>query len=134
MRNVLAVAVALLLLVGTAMAADPGQVSDSTLAKLGLGQMHKMSDTQGLKVRGSGFASVGGTSYALSANLLGTSYSGPNNYSATSNTAAGTSARAYGGTVAAAGGGFYFQPPNGAAPVAAVGGVFAFGGSFAYAK
>jgi len=136
MRIVLAVgvAVALLLLAGTVMAAPPGQVSDATLANLGLGQMQKMTDTQGLNVRGSGFAQVGGVSYAQARSFLGGSYTGPNMYTASSNTTAGTSALAAGATVAAAGGGFLYNPPAGAAQVSAVGGVFAFGGSVAYAR
>jgi ABC-type proline/glycine betaine transport system substrate-binding protein len=52
----LCVIVALALTAGVACAAQPGQVPDMTLAQLGLGGMHQMTDAQATAIRGNGFA------------------------------------------------------------------------------
>ena len=52
------------LVAGTANAA--GQISDNTLAQMGLAGLQTMSDVQGTEIRGMGFAAVGGISVASS--------------------------------------------------------------------
>lgn len=56
-----ALAVALALTAGTALAGD-GNVSKSQLADLGLAGMNVMSDAEGMQVRGMGFVRVSGSS------------------------------------------------------------------------
>jgi hypothetical protein len=48
-----------------ACAAQPGQVSDTTLAQVGLSGMHQMTDVQGMAIRGNGFAVAGGIDVAV---------------------------------------------------------------------
>jgi hypothetical protein len=115
----------LVLMAGVANAAQPaGQVPNATLAQLGLGQMHQMTDVQGTTIRGSGFAAVGGWSWATSP----TSGSG-NSYVAVSTAkpalAAGASA-----SVAASGSGVFTPWGNYGGVVGSV----AFGGAVAYAR
>ena len=111
------VAVGLVFLAGTVNAAQPGQVPNATLARLGLSRVQPMTDAQGLGIRGSGFAMVNGTNTATAASFLGGATSGPHVYTSTSSTPTGTSALAAGASGAAAGGGFVVFPPGGGASI-----------------
>ena len=113
------------LVAGTANAA--GQISDNTLAQMGLAGLQTMSDVQGTEVRGMGFAAVSGTN---TARLFGSTAS--NSYVAVSDPRRG-SALAAGASVGivAAGIGVF---PNNAGPSGAVVGVIAVGGAVAYAR
>ena len=64
MRSLLIVCVVacVALVAGTANAA--GQISDNTLAQMGLAGLQTMSDAQGSEIRGMGFAAVVGTNTA----------------------------------------------------------------------
>ena len=66
MRSLLIVCVVVCLALLPAVANAAGQVSDATLAQLGLSSMHQMTDTQGVAIRGSGFAKVSGESWSYS--------------------------------------------------------------------
>jgi hypothetical protein len=64
---ILCIVVCAALTVSIADAATPGQISDNTLAEMGLAGMQSMSDVQGTEVRGMGFgrtAVTTATSYA----------------------------------------------------------------------
>jgi hypothetical protein len=125
MRNLVAAVVVLMLLASVASAAQPvGQVSDQTLAKLGLSQMSRMTDVQGMSVRGAGFASVSGQSWAWAPGS-GTSQK----YCATSITC---NALAAGGSVSVAAAGIGVFTPCG--NFGAVVGSVAGGAAVAYAK
>ena len=64
MRSLLILCMAVCLALLPAVANAAGQVSDAILGQLGLSAMHQMTDTQGMDVRGSGFATVSGQSWA----------------------------------------------------------------------
>ena len=68
MRSLLCVCLVacVVLTAGFAGAATPGQVSDNTLAMMGLSGMQSMSDVQGMEVRGTSFVATAGFSYAVS--------------------------------------------------------------------
>jgi hypothetical protein len=73
-------AMALALLLGSNARAAEAPVAGDTLANMGLGSMPKLSDAEGLQVRGKGtFASVSGTSTARWGGQIST-----NSYSASS--------------------------------------------------
>jgi hypothetical protein len=63
MKTLLSIASVLVLSAAPALAGD-GQVSHKSLAKMGLSGMQTMSDTQGMKIRGTSVAVVAGISYA----------------------------------------------------------------------
>lgn len=64
--------VALFAFAASTQAADPGQVPDDTLAKLGLGGMEKMTDAEGEQVRGKWyFSTLAGSTAANIYNYLG---------------------------------------------------------------
>ena len=129
---VLCVVLCVVLAAGFASAANPGQVSQNTLSKMGLADLQPMSDVQGTSVRGSGFASVSGYSTASSgggAPVLGTDAHAWNKYSATSKT---TNALAAGGSVSVSASGIGVFLPRGA--VGAVVGSVSGGGAVAYAR
>jgi hypothetical protein len=136
MRSLLIVCVVacLALTVSMASAASPGQISDNTLAQMGLAGMHQMSDAQGTAVRGKAFpfvmpvmksASVWGSSFAA----FGFSAAAPAGYTATGpNGAQGISISAAG-----LGGAFGMSSTGGNMATANVVGVVAIGASRATA-
>ncbi len=129
MRSLLILCMAVCLALLPAVANAAGQVSDAILGQLGLSAMHQMTDTQGMDVRGSGFATVSGQSWASAPfGLAGTSQK----YKAVSDPKKG-SALAAGGSisVAAAGAGIFLPSGNAAGIVI---GAVAGGGAVAYAK
>jgi hypothetical protein len=127
MRSLLMVCV----MVGLAMlpcvagAAEVGQVSDATLAQMGLGGMQQMTDVQGLNIRGSGFAAAGGYSKA-------TWFS-----ASTANAYVGVSLTKWadaGGTTSSLAGSTTVKTFPSGATFSVVRGVVAVGSSSAYAK
>jgi hypothetical protein len=64
MKSLALAAVAAICLSGWAGTASAEDVSNGMLAKMGLGGMKKMSDRSGMRVRGQGFAGVGGVGFS----------------------------------------------------------------------
>ncbi len=126
MRSLLVVGVALCLAMLPAVANAAGQVPDATLSQCGLSAMHQMTDAQGLNVRGSGFAWVGGNSYAYS-NLPGQHSGATNAYKAKGSHMAGGASL----SVAATGGALVI---NGGPSGFLIAGAAAGGGAVAFAK
>jgi hypothetical protein len=127
MRSVLTMVLvaSLVLVAGMASAAQPvGQVPNTTLADLGLGGMQQMNDIQGTSIRGSGFATIGGYTFA---NSLGSGAA--STYQATSAT---NRALAAGGSLSVAASGIGVITPNGNGAI--IIGTAAIGGAFAYGK
>jgi hypothetical protein len=79
-KSVLSVA-ALALVFALASSAPAGEIPDNILAQMGLGGMQKMTDQQGMRVRGQGSAAVLGA--GLSTVIAATDF---NSFGATSNT------------------------------------------------
>ena len=104
------------LVAGTANAG--GQISDNTLAQMGLSGLQTMSDLQGTEVRGMGFAAVGGISVASSGHSVAA-----DGYVAVST---GSNALAAGASVSSVKTTGIFNIP--------VSGVVAAGGAVAFAK
>lgn len=130
---VLCVVVCVVLAAGFASAANPGQVSQDTLSKMGLADLQPMSDVQGTSVRGSGFAAVGGYSFATSGGgvpVFGTNASSGNGYIAVSGPR--NNALAAGGSVSVSASGVGIFLPNFVA--GAVVGSVSGGGAIAYAR
>jgi hypothetical protein len=113
------------LVAGTANAA--GQISDNTLAQMGIAGLQTMSDIQGTEIRGMGFAAVAGTNKAVLGGTVA-----KNSYVAVSAPKHG-SALAAGASVGIAAGGIGVFPPFGS-PSGVVVGTIAVGGAVAWAK
>lgn len=64
LKSLALAAVAALCLSGVGNTALAGDIPNDMLAKMGLGGMKKMSDRTGMKVRGQGFAGVGGVGFS----------------------------------------------------------------------
>ncbi len=141
MKNILIPCAALALvcgLISVSTAGEPAAISDSTLGSMGLGGMQKMSDTDGLLVRGKGYTGYGGGTSASvwggsSANWYG-GQSSNNNYEASSSWL-GHGSSATGGSLSFAGKiqGSYAADPTGSALSLTICGGFAGGGAFAIA-
>ncbi len=64
MKSLVLAAVAALLVSSWGATATAADIPNSTLAQMGLGGMKKMSDSQGMRVRGQGFAGVAGAGFS----------------------------------------------------------------------